>query len=127
MIRVVLADDHGIIRDGLGRLISALEDVELVGVAADGTEAVEQCRLTTPDVVLMDLDMPVLDGIEATRRILAERPETAVIVLTAFSDRSTRAPRARSSTHDRHRIRWPGFRLASARCSACWSKDSRTS
>jgi DNA-binding NarL/FixJ family response regulator len=87
MIRVVLADDHGIIRDGLGRLISALDDVELVGMAADGAEAVELCRRTVPDVVLMDLDMPVLDGIEATRRVVAERPETAVIVLTAFSDR----------------------------------------
>jgi DNA-binding NarL/FixJ family response regulator len=87
MIRVVLADDHGVIRDGLGRLISALDDVELVGMAADGGEAVEQSRLHGPDVVLMDLDMPVVDGIEATRQILAERPETAVIVLTAFSDR----------------------------------------
>jgi DNA-binding NarL/FixJ family response regulator len=87
MIRVVLADDHGVIRDGLGRLISALDDVELVGVAADGAEAVEQCRRTAPDVVLMDLDMPVLDGIEATRRVLAESPWTAVVVLTAFSDR----------------------------------------
>ena len=87
MIRVVLADDHGVIRDGLGRLISALDDVHLVGVAADGAEAVERCRELAPDVVLMDLDMPVVDGIEATRRVLAERPETAVIVLTAFSDR----------------------------------------
>jgi DNA-binding NarL/FixJ family response regulator len=87
MIRVLLADDHGVIRDGLGRLISALDDVDLVGTAADGAEAVEQCRLLTPDVVLMDLDIPVFDGIEATRRVLAERPETAVIVLTAFSDR----------------------------------------
>jgi DNA-binding NarL/FixJ family response regulator len=87
MIRVLLADDHGVIRDGLGRLISAQDDVELVGVAADGAEAVEQCRRLTPDVVLMDLDMPVLDGIEATRRVLAARPQTAVIVLTAFSDR----------------------------------------
>lgn len=87
MIRVLLADDHGVIRDGLGRLISALEDVELVGVAADGAEAVEQCRVTSPDVVLMDLDMPVLDGIEATRQVLAERPQTAVLVLTSFSDR----------------------------------------
>jgi len=87
MIRVVLADDHGVIRDGLGRLISALDDVELVGVAADGAEAIEQSRLHTPDVVLMDLDMPVVDGIEATRQIVAELPQTAVIVLTAFSDR----------------------------------------
>jgi DNA-binding NarL/FixJ family response regulator len=88
VIRVVLADDHGVIRDGLGRLISALDDVELVGVAADGAEALEQCRLKTPDVVLMDLDMPVLDGIEATRRVLEDNPETAVVALTAFSDRA---------------------------------------
>jgi DNA-binding NarL/FixJ family response regulator len=87
MIRVVLADDHGVIRDGLGRLISALDGIELVGMAADGAEAVEVCRRERPDVVLMDLDMPVLDGIGATRTILADRPETAVIVLTAFSDR----------------------------------------
>ena len=87
MIRVLLADDHGVVRDGLGRLIAALDDIELVGEAANGAEAVEQSRLTKPDVVLMDLDMPVLDGIEATRQVLAERPETAVIVLTAFSDR----------------------------------------
>ena len=88
MIRVVLADDHGVIRDGLGRLIGALDDAELVGVAADGEEAVERCRELEPDVVLMDLDMPRLDGIEATRRILAERPGTAVLVLTSFSDRA---------------------------------------
>lgn len=87
MIRVLLADDHGVIRDGLGRLISALEDVELVAVAADGAEAVAQCALVDPDVVLMDLDMPVLDGIEATKRIVAEHPRTAVLVLTSFSDR----------------------------------------
>jgi DNA-binding NarL/FixJ family response regulator len=87
VIRVLLADDHGVVRDGLGRLIAALDDIELVGEAANGADAVEQSRLTKPDVVLMDLDMPVLDGIEATRQVLAERPEIAVIVLTAFSDR----------------------------------------
>ena len=87
MIRVVLADDHGVIRDGLGRLIGALDDIELVGVAADGREALDRCTETKPDVVLMDLDMPVMDGIEATRRIVAAQPSTAIIVLTAFSDR----------------------------------------
>lgn len=87
MIRVLLADDHGVIRDGLGRLISALEGVALVGVAADGAQAVEQAALLQPDVVLMDLDMPLMDGIAATMRITAARPQTAVVVLTAFSDR----------------------------------------
>ncbi|HMJ03824.1 MAG TPA: response regulator transcription factor [Conexibacter sp.] len=87
MIRVLLADDHGVIRDGLGRLIAALDDVELVAVAADGAEAVERACEARPDVVLMDLEMPVMDGIEATRRIVAECPECAVLVLTSFSDR----------------------------------------
>jgi DNA-binding NarL/FixJ family response regulator len=87
MIRVLIADDHGVIRDGLGRLIEGLADMEVVGVAADGAEAVEQCRTAQPDVVLMDLEMPGVDGIEATRRILADRPTTAVLVLTSFSDR----------------------------------------
>ncbi|MDO8212395.1 response regulator transcription factor [Conexibacter sp. CPCC 206217] len=86
-IRVLLADDHGVIRDGLGRLISALDGLELVGVAADGAQALAQTLRTEPDVVLMDLEMPVMDGIEATRRILAQRPQTAVLVLTSFSDR----------------------------------------
>jgi len=88
VIRVVLADDHGVIRDGLGRLIQALGDIELVGVAADGAEAVARVGELEPDVVLMDLEMPVKDGIEATREIVAARPETAVLVLTSFSDRA---------------------------------------
>jgi DNA-binding NarL/FixJ family response regulator len=87
MIRVLLADDHGVIRDGLGRLIAALDDVELIAVAADGAEAVQRCAELAPDVVLMDLDMPVLDGIEATRRIVAADAGAAVLVLTSFSDR----------------------------------------
>jgi DNA-binding NarL/FixJ family response regulator len=87
MIRVLIADDHGVIRDGLGRLIDGLADIELVGVAADGEEAVARCRESSPDVVLMDLEMPRLDGIEATRQITTERPGTAVLVLTSFSDR----------------------------------------
>ena len=88
MIRVVLADDHGVIRDGLGRLISALDDIELVGTASDGEEAVALAAELGPDVVLMDLDMPRMDGIEATRRVLEDRPGTAVLVLTSFSDRA---------------------------------------
>jgi DNA-binding NarL/FixJ family response regulator len=88
MISVLIADDHGVIRDGLGRLIDALEDIELAGTAADGAEAVERVRELRPDVVLMDLDMPRMDGIEATRRIVEDRPGTAVLVLTSFSDRA---------------------------------------
>ena len=87
MIRVLIADDHGVIRDGLGRLIGALPDMEVVGLAADGAQAVELCRTAEPDVVLMDLEMPGVDGIEATRRILVDRPAAAVLVLTSFSDR----------------------------------------
>jgi DNA-binding NarL/FixJ family response regulator len=86
MIRVLVADDHGVIREGLGRLIDTTEDLELVGVAADGQEAVERVADLQPDVVLMDLDMPRLGGIEATRRIVETQSGVAVLVLTAFSD-----------------------------------------
>jgi DNA-binding NarL/FixJ family response regulator len=86
VIRVLVADDHGVVRDGLGRVIAAQPDLELVATAANGAEAVDFCRARTPDVVLMDLEMPTLDGIEATRAILAELPQTAVLVLTSFSD-----------------------------------------
>ncbi len=87
MIRVLVADDHGVLRDGLGRVIAGQPDLELVGSAADGAEAVELARTTSPDVVLMDLEMPVLDGIEATRRLMAGSPAPVVLVLTSFSDR----------------------------------------
>lgn len=86
MIRVLVADDHGVLRDGLARVIDAEPGLDLVGTAANGQEAVELCRADTPDVVLMDLEMPVLDGIEATRQIVADAPGVAVLVLTSFSD-----------------------------------------
>jgi DNA-binding NarL/FixJ family response regulator len=87
MIRVLVADDHGVVRTGIARLLAAVDDLSVVGTAADGREAVELALAERPDVVLMDLSMPVLDGIEATRRIVEELPETSVVVLTSFSDR----------------------------------------
>ena len=87
MIRVLIADDHGVLRDGLGRVITAQPDMELIGTAANGAEAVELCRERTPDVVLMDLEMPVMDGIAATRAIHETITAVAVLVLTSFADR----------------------------------------
>ncbi len=85
-IRVLIADDHPLFRDGLAGLLAAAPDIELTGTAATGTEAVEIARKTQPDVVVMDLRMPGLNGIEATRRIVAASPHTAVVVLTMYDD-----------------------------------------
>ena len=87
MIRVLLVEDHGLVRAGLERLLSRVEDVEVVGGAADGAEAIRLVADTNPDVVLMDLSMPNVDGIEATRKIVAARPQAQVVVLTSVIDR----------------------------------------
>jgi DNA-binding NarL/FixJ family response regulator len=86
MIRVLVADDHPLARAGLAQMLGELADISVVGAAGDGEEAVALAHQTTPDVVLMDLEMPVLDGIEATRRLAAELPEVRTVVLTSFSD-----------------------------------------
>ena len=88
-IRVVLADDHPVVRSGLRALLESLAGYEVVAEAVDGEAAVRETQLTEPDVVLMDIRMPGLDGIEATRRIRAAVPATAVLVLTMFDDDDT--------------------------------------
>ena len=85
-IRVLVADDQAIVRDGLVTVLDLSDDVEVVGEAADGLEAVRLATDLRPDVVLMDLRMPVLDGAGATARILAALPGTRVLVLTTFAD-----------------------------------------
>jgi DNA-binding NarL/FixJ family response regulator len=83
----LLADDHDVVRRGLTALLDGTEGFTVVGAAADGEEAVALAGEHAPDVVLMDLSMPRVDGIEATRRLVAERPDARVVVLTSFSDR----------------------------------------
>lgn len=85
-ITVLLADDHHLVRSALAGLVDAADGMRVVGQAADGEAAVAMVAELLPDVVLMDLSMPGLDGVEATRRTLAARPETRVVVLTSFSD-----------------------------------------
>ena len=85
-VRVLIADDHAVVRAGLAQLVAGFADIELVGAATDGEEAVAVCVEQQPDVALVDLEMPRLDGIEVTRRIKAARPETAIVILTVSED-----------------------------------------
>ena len=85
-IRVLIADDHAVVREGLRWMISTEPGIELVGEAADGVEAVDKARALQPDVILMDLVMPRKDGIEAIDEIVGERPEARILVLTSFAE-----------------------------------------
>lgn len=87
MIRLLLAEDHAVVRTGLAHLFASVEDIEVVGAAADGEEAVELVSELAPEVVLMDLEMPKLDGRQATEKIIGDAPGTRIVVLTSFSDR----------------------------------------
>ncbi len=86
MIKVLLADDHTVVRQGLRALLTAGGDIQVVGEAENGRQAHEMARTLTPDVVVMDLAMPVLNGLEATRRIRRSSPLTKVLVLSSYSD-----------------------------------------
>jgi DNA-binding NarL/FixJ family response regulator len=86
VIRILVADDHAVVRAGLEQLVDTFGDVELVATAVDGQEAIGLCEEHEPDVVLMDLEMPVLDGIQATERITTAHAGTRVVVLTSFAD-----------------------------------------
>ena len=88
-VRVLLADDHPVYRDGLAALLGSLDGVEVVGTAADGIEAVDGARELQPDVVVMDVQMPRLDGIEATRAITADSPHIGIVVLTMAEEDQT--------------------------------------
>jgi DNA-binding NarL/FixJ family response regulator len=88
-LRVVVADDQASVREGLVLLLDLLPDIEVVGSAANGQQALEQVAEHRPDAILLDLHMPVLDGIEATRRLTAEHPGVAVVVLTTYADDSS--------------------------------------
>jgi len=85
-VRVMIVDDHAVVREGLRNFLGMLPGIELVAEAASGTEALERAPKAKPQVVLMDLMMPVMDGIEATRRLHEAHPDVKVIVLTSFAD-----------------------------------------
>jgi DNA-binding NarL/FixJ family response regulator len=85
-ITVLLSEDHAILRDGLRSLLATEKDIQIVGEACNGREAVEQCLQLHPDVVIMDIGMPTLNGIEATRQILRALPATKVLILSAYTE-----------------------------------------
>ncbi|RJE86059.1 DNA-binding response regulator [Paenibacillus sp. 1011MAR3C5] len=95
-IRILLADDHKMVRRGLQVFLTSQKDMEIIGEASTGQELLEQAASLAPDIVLMDIHMPVMDGIEATRRLAESLPAVKVIVLTSFSDQDHALPAIRA-------------------------------
>ena len=98
-IRVLVVDDHTIVRDGICALLNLAADMQVVGEAADGREALDKVRELTPDVVIMDIAMPLLGGMEATRRIRKEFPAIKVLALTQYSDKEYVLPVIEAGAH----------------------------
>jgi DNA-binding NarL/FixJ family response regulator len=98
-IRVLIVDDQRVVREGLSMVLGLMEDVEVVGVASDGAEAVELTGEARPDVVLMDLRMPRCDGVEATRLIRERHPDTKIVILTTYSDDRSVIDALRAGAH----------------------------
>lgn len=96
MIRLLIADDHAMVRRGLQVFLATQPDIEMIGEAANGKETLERAQLLNPDVVLMDLNMPLLNGIETTARLAKEQPHMKVIVLTSFIDNDHVLPAIRA-------------------------------
>ena len=94
--RVLIVDDHQMFRSGLKSLIALQNDMEIVGEAENGQDAVSKTRMLHPDVILMDVSMPVMDGIEATRRIITELPDTKILALSMSSDARSRSDMMRA-------------------------------
>ena len=99
MIRVLIADDQRAVREGLAMLVGLTEDIDVVGAAANGVEAVQLAGELHPDVVLMDLRMPEMEGAEATRKIRAAQPDTQVLVLTTYADDESLFPALQAGAH----------------------------
>ena len=99
MIRVLIADDQRAVREGLAMLVGLTDDIEVVGTAANGIEAVQLASELHPDVVLMDLRMPEMEGAEATRKIRAAEPDTHVLVLTTYADDDSLFPALQAGAH----------------------------
>ena len=87
MIKVLLADDHSLVRTGIKGILERSPDIRVVGEASDGQEAVEQYKALRPDVVILDISMPVMDGLESTKSLLAIDPQVPILILTMYPER----------------------------------------